>query len=72
MTITEVVWSEAFESEEIALEVDGLEWIVRRNGESAHLDELEVRKVHLGVALAGVSPKAVAQSIREALDQEST
>jgi hypothetical protein len=61
------VWQRAFEAYGIAWREEEGRWIVSRNGDSGILDPIEVQKLRVGVAFAGVSPRAIAETIAKTL-----
>jgi hypothetical protein len=62
------LWEKAFEAQGIGFEDAGDEWHVELDGKVGRIDRLETWKLQLGVALSGVSPEAIAKSLREALE----
>ena len=70
--MSDQLWTEAFEAEGIDLEVRDREWHVSKGTAQGRLDNLEVWKLELGVALAGVSPVAVAMSVREVFETDES
>ena len=61
------LWQKAFETAGLRLDVKRNHWVIRRKGRAGRFDPLERTKLELGVAFAGVSPRAVADAIADRL-----
>ena len=61
------VWDRAMRQHGVSLLRDRNQWTIEKNGRTAHLDPIEVRKLTLGVLFAGAKPQEVASIMAQAL-----
>lgn len=60
------VWREAMRAEGLSMAEHHGEWAIRTESGVARFDAIEVAKLGLGIAFAGVSPREIARELAEA------
>lgn len=64
------IWSDALRRVGVAMEPDpdGRGWILRKDQQVARLDPIEVKRIEMGLAFSGLSPRELAQRISQGFE----